>query len=95
MPLNSNGDPESTLPVHRGAGAAVTAADGQVISSGAGGSVALTARDANGVPAIVASIEWQLRCDGALIEAMKGERELALLAANGAHRQTPPPSAAQ
>jgi hypothetical protein len=95
VPLKSHGDPECTLPVHRSAGVAVTAADGQVISSGAGGSVALTAPDANGAPAIVASIERQLRCDGALIEAMKGEREFALLAASGAHRQTPPTSAAQ
>jgi hypothetical protein len=86
VPLNNSGNPESTLQVHRGAGTAVTAADGQVISSGTDGSVALTMRDTNGRPAVVAQSERSVRCEGALVEGMKSDRELVILTANGAYR---------
>lgn len=85
LPLNNSGDSESTLAVHHGAGAAVTAADGQVVSSGTDGSVALTGHDAKGIPTVVVRVARRLRCDGALVEAMKSDREFAILTANGAH----------
>jgi hypothetical protein len=85
LPLNNSGDPECTLVIHSGAGTAVTAMDGQVLSSGTDGSVVLTGRDAKGVPAVVAREERRLRCDRALVEAMKSDRELAIFTANGAH----------
>ena len=52
LPLNNSGDPEITLAVHGGAGTAVTAMDGQVLSSATDGSVALTRRDTKGLPAV-------------------------------------------
>jgi hypothetical protein len=88
VPLNSNGNPEFTLQVHRCAGTAVTAANREVISSGADGSVTLTVRDTNGRPAIVKTIERRLRCEGAFVQAMKGDRELVILTANGAYPGT-------
>jgi hypothetical protein len=55
-----------------------------VVSSGTDGSVALTARDAKGIPGIIARVERRLRCDGALVEAMKSDLEFAIFTANGA-----------
>jgi hypothetical protein len=77
-------DAEHTLPVHYGVGTAVTTANGDVLSSGPDGSVALIRRDANGNPAVVAWVERRLRCAGARVEEMKSERELAVFTANGA-----------
>ena len=85
LPLDNSGDPESTLAIHSGAGVAVTATGGQVLSSGTDGSVVLTRRDAKGALAVVARDERRLRCDGALIEGMNSDRELAIFTANGAH----------
>jgi hypothetical protein len=84
LPLNNIADPEHTLVVHHGVGTAVTAANGDVLSSGADGSVALTRRDANGIPTVIAWVERRLRCAGARVEKMKSERELAVFTANGA-----------
>ena len=84
LPLSSIADPGRALVVHHGAGTAITAANGDVLSAGADGSVALTRRDASGTPAIVARVERRLRCVGARVEKMKGERELAVFMANGA-----------
>ncbi|MGP8000179.1 MAG: N-6 DNA methylase [Streptosporangiaceae bacterium] len=88
LPLDSIADPEHTLVVHHGAGTAVTAANGDVLSSGTDGSVALTRRDANGVPAVVARVERRLRCAGAHIKNMKSEREFAVFTANGAAKRS-------
>lgn len=56
LPLDNIAEPEHTLIVHDGAGTAVTAANGDVLSSGTDGSVALTRRDANEVPVVVARV---------------------------------------
>lgn len=84
VPLGCGSDPESTLVVHHGAGAAVAALDGEVLSSGTDGSIALARRNANGIPSVVARVERRLRCAGARVEQMKSDRELAIFAANGA-----------
>ena len=87
LPLDNIADPElTTLEVHHGAGTAVTAAGVDVLSSGTDGSVALTRRDANGVPALAARAERRLRCAGARVDNMKSEREVAVFTANGAVR---------
>ena len=69
-------------------GTAVTAAHGDVLSSGTDGSVALTRRDANGAPAVVARVERRLRCVGARVKNMKSEREIAVFTANGADKRS-------
>jgi hypothetical protein len=84
LPLDNIPDPEHTLIVHDGAGMAVTAANGDVLSSGTDGSVVLTRRDANEVPVVVARVERRLRCAGAHVKNMKSEREVAVFTANGA-----------
>jgi len=84
LPLDNIVDPKYALVVHHGAGTAVTAANGNVLSSGTDGSVVLTRSDTNGVPAVVARVERRLRCAGARIKNMKSEREVAVFTANGA-----------
>jgi hypothetical protein len=88
LPLDSIADPQHTLVVHHGAGTAVTGADGDVLSSGTDGSVALTRRDANGVPAVIARVERRLRCAGARVKNMKSEREVVVFTANGADKRS-------
>ena len=63
LPLDNIADPEHTLIIHHGAGTAVTAANEDVVSSGTDGSVALTRRDANGVPS--------RRCEGRAAPALR------------------------
>ena len=84
LPLDKIAGPEHTPIVHYGVGTAVTAANGDVLSSGTDGSVALTRRDANGIPAVLARVERRLRCTGARVKNMKSEREIAVFTANGA-----------
>ena len=84
LPLDNIADPEHTLVVHHGASTTVTAANGDVLSSATDGSITLTRRDANGIPAVVARAERRLRCAGARVKNMKSERELAVFTANGA-----------
>jgi len=84
LPLDNHADPEHTLIVHHGAGTAVAAANGDVLSSGTDGSIALTRRDANGVPAVVARAERRVRCAGARVKNMESKREIAIFTANGA-----------
>ncbi len=88
LALDNIADPEHTLVVHHGAGTAVTAANGDVLSSGTDGSVALTRREANGIPVLVAKVERRLRCAGARVKNMKSEREIAVFTANGADEQS-------
>ena len=84
LALDNIAGPEHTFVVHHGAGTAVTAANGDVLSSGTDGSIALARRDANGVPTLVARVERRLRCAGARVKDMKSEREIAVFTANGA-----------
>jgi hypothetical protein len=84
IPLHNTANPAPAVAVHKGAGTAVTAANGQVLSAGNDGSVTLTRRDANASLAIIARAERRLRCTGARIERLKSDRELAIFTANGA-----------
>jgi hypothetical protein len=84
LPLSHSAEPAPTFAVHQGAGTAVTAAKGQILSSGTDGSVTLARRDANGTPAVTARADRRLRCTGARVENLKGDRELAIFNANGA-----------
>jgi Pentapeptide repeats (8 copies) len=86
LPLKKTADLGHNLAVHDGAGTAVTAANGNALSSGTDGSVALTGRDANGALTVVARAERRLRCTGARVKNMKSEREVAIFIANGADR---------
>jgi len=86
FPLKTTPDPGRNLAVHDGAGTAVTAANGNVLSSGTDGSVALTGPDANGALTVVARVEQRPRCTGARVKNMQSEREVAIFIANGADR---------
>ena len=86
FPLKKPADLGSELAVHDGAGTAVTAANGNVLSSGTDGSVALTRANANGAPTVVARVEQRLRCTGARVKNMQSEREVGIFIANGADR---------
>jgi pyruvate-formate lyase-activating enzyme len=74
-----------SIPVHSGAGTAVIAADRGVLSAGSDGSVALTRPDGVGNPIVAARLERRLQCSGALVEGLKGDCELSIFLANGAH----------
>jgi hypothetical protein len=86
FPLKKAADPVRYLAVHDGAGTAVTAANGNVLSSGTDGSVALAGPNVNGALTVVARVEQRLRCAGARVKNMQSEREIAILIANGADR---------
>lgn len=82
--LSDPTDLGAVLAAHHCAGTAVAAADGDVLSAGSDGSVSLAQRGPDGAPIVVAKIERRLRCTGAQTTGMKGTRESAIFAANGA-----------
>jgi hypothetical protein len=84
FPLGDVAGSGAALAVHHCAGTAVTAANGDVLSAGSDGSVALAQRRPDGTPVVAARVERRIRCAGARIEGMKGNREHAVFASNGA-----------
>ena len=73
-----------SVSVHSGAGTAVVAAEGDVLSAGSDGSLALIRQDGTGEPVVASRLERRLRCSGARVEGLKGNQERLIFLANGA-----------
>ena len=73
-----------SVAVHSGAGTAVIAVDGEVLSAGCDGSVALIKYDGADRPEVVSRIERRLQCSGARVGGMRGDRERLIFLTNNA-----------
>jgi Rho termination factor, N-terminal domain/Pentapeptide repeats (8 copies)/NACHT domain len=72
------------IQAHGGAGTAVVAANGDTLSAGSDGSVALVRQGKDLKLKITSRLERRLRCSGARIRGLQGVRERDIFLANGA-----------
>lgn len=70
--------------VHQGAGTAVLVTQDGLLSAGSDGSLAVIAHGDSGGALIGSRIERQLRCAGARVNELRGDREKAIFISNGA-----------
>ena len=73
-----------SVQAHSGAGTAVIAANGDILSAGSDGSVALVRQDENLKLKIASRLERRLLCLEARVRGLKGVRERDIFLANGA-----------
>jgi Pentapeptide repeats (8 copies) len=73
-----------SIQAHSGAGTAMIAANGDILSAGSDGSVVLIRQERDATVRLVSRLERRLRCARARVEGLRGVRERDIFLANGA-----------
>jgi hypothetical protein len=65
-------------------GSAVISGDGNIVSAGSDGSLAVVRQQQHSALRVISRLERRLQCAGAKVEGLKGSREREVFLANGA-----------